>query len=339
MTQRQVFVPGPAEATGFDFGPEVLENADMFLRQNSLVTWGAALVAALGIALASSRKAMAKPVKEAAERVYSLADQVARFARAIEEKNERFLDIDSVYDGSYLKGQRVLVTGGNRGLGLSIVKELVAQGAEALVACRSSSPELEAAGASQIISGVDVQDTRAVAKMAEDIKAPVDIVINNAGYFMEGKESLASLDDKEELKQIDICALGPLRVTAALHNAGLLKDGKVVIISSQAGSVEWRFTQNAGEGGDYGHHMSRAACNISAALMAEELRAAGVPVVLLHPGFNRTDMTAKYSHIWDIEGAVDSSVGAKRVLHEVKGVSMETTGRFINCEDGLLIPW
>ena len=61
--------------------------------------------------------------------------------------------------------------------------------------------------------------------------------------------------------------------------------------------------------------------------------------MLLHPGFNRTEMTAKYSHIWDIEGAVESSVGAKRVLYESLRASMEQTAKFINCEDGLEIPW
>ena len=40
------------------------------------------------------------------------------------------MDIDSVYDPSYLKGKRVLITGGNRGIGLTLVKECVAQGAE-----------------------------------------------------------------------------------------------------------------------------------------------------------------------------------------------------------------
>ena len=48
---------------------------------------------------------------------YSLADQVARFARATEEKNARYLDITTVYDGSSLKGKRVLITGGEMGLG------------------------------------------------------------------------------------------------------------------------------------------------------------------------------------------------------------------------------
>ena len=113
----------------------------------------------------------------------------------------------------------------------------------------------------------------------------------------------------------------------------------MVVISSQAGSAEWRTTQNAGAGGDYGHHMSRAACNIACVLMSEELKKHSIPVVMLHPGFNRTDMTAKYAAIWDKEGAVEASEGAKRVLYEVKGATMERTGMFINCEDGLQIPW
>merc|ERR1719261_2073167 len=143
---------------------------------------------------------------------------------------------------------------------------------------------------------------------------------------------------EEQLKQINVCALGPLRVSEALQKAGKIR-GSVVIISSQAGSAEWRFTQNANEGGDYGHHMSRAACNIAGVLLSEELKSKKIPVVMLHPGFNRTGMTSKYSHIWDKEGAVDASEGAMRVLHEVGAISMDTTGKFINCEDGLLIPW
>merc|ERR1711974_317457 len=124
--------------------------------------------------------------------------------------------------------------------------------------------------------------------------------------------------------------------------AGLLAGEKkpaIVIISSQAGSAKWRFTQNKDKGGDYGHHMSRAACNIGAVLMSEELKASGVPVVILHPGFNRTTMTAKYKEIWDKEGAVEPDCGAKRVLYETAKVTMASTGKFINCEDGLQIPW
>lgn len=278
--------------------------------------------------------------------MYSLADQVKRFAKAKEDKNERYLDISSVYDGGDLSGKRVLVTGGNRGLGLQLTKELVAIGATALVLCRSSSPELEMlVGKFNVYSGVDVTDDEAVLKAMKAVKSDggaLDVIINNAGYFYEPCEKVSdnSLNFEEQLKQINICALGPLRVNNAAINTGVLAEGaKLVIITSQAGSVEWRATQNANEGGDYGHHMSRAACNMAGVLLAEEVRKMGYSVILLHPGFNRTEMTAKYKEIWDIEGAVEPSEGAKRVLYEVIRSSMETTGQFINCEDGLRIPW
>jgi NAD(P)-dependent dehydrogenase (short-subunit alcohol dehydrogenase family) len=85
--------------------------------------------------------------------------------------------------------------------------------------------------------------------------------------------------------------------------------------------------------------MSKCAANMSSVLLSQELKKKGIAVGILHPGFNRTAMTAKYKDIWDIEGAVEPSVGAKRIMYETGRLSMETTGKFINTEDGLEIPW
>ncbi|KAJ1459328.1 short-chain alcohol dehydrogenase with NAD or NADP as acceptor [Pelagophyceae sp. CCMP2097] len=271
---------------------------------------------------------------------YSIADQTARFENAKATKDERYLNIGSVFDPKFFAGKRVVVTGGNRGLGLEITKRAAASGAEVIVLCRKFGPELD--GIATAYDGVDVTDMDAINTWrVVSEKGPIDVLINNAGYFYGPSESVmeGTLNFEEQLKQINICAIGPLRVTSALVQAGgLLPGSRAVVITSQAGSVEWRFTQNP-EGGDYGHHMSRAACNIMAALLAQELKSKGVSVVLLHPGFNKTEMTAKYSHIWEIEGAVDASDGAMRVLHEVAGADMDKTGKFINCEDGKEIPW
>ena len=121
-----------------------------------------------------------------------MADQVARFAKAKEENNPRYLDIESMYDGGDLSGKRVLVTCGNRGLGLAIIKELVAIGATAVVVCRSSSPELEKlVGKWNVYDGVDVTDDEAVRKVAKRVKGDggaLDVVINNAGYFYGPQE-------------------------------------------------------------------------------------------------------------------------------------------------------
>ena len=241
-----------------------------------------------------------------------------------------------------MKGARVAITGANRGIGLAIAKELTAQGAKLVACCRVTSPELQALKPEETILGVDVTSDQACADFSSRITGgPVDILINNAGYFYEPVETISdgTCNYMEELKMIDICAVGPLRVTQAMFAAGLLKkDCKVVMITSQGGSIDWRTTQNP-TGGDYGHHMSKAAANMMAVLVAQEFKDKGIPVGILHPGFNKTEMTEKYKAIWEVEGAVDASVGAKRVLHEVGLISMERTGKFINCEDGLEIPW
>ena len=51
--------------------------------------------------------------------------KVERFAAAKREGDARFLDIATVYDGAALAGKRVMVTGGNKGLGLAITAQLV----------------------------------------------------------------------------------------------------------------------------------------------------------------------------------------------------------------------
>lgn len=268
---------------------------------------------------------------------YSMADQKARFAKQQADNNARALNLESMYEAASFKGKRVLVTGGNRGLGLAIVKELAEHGAEIIVTTRSPSPELEAVGA-QVIDGIDVT-TDSVDKLATAVSAPIDVLINNAGYFYGPVEKIDSLNFEEELKMIDICALGPLRVTAALFNAGKLTEGaKVAMITSQGGSIAWRETQNP-TGHDYGHHMSKAAANMMSKLLSQELKSKGITVTVLHPGFNKTEMTKKYEAIWAEEGAVDPAVGAKRVLHEIHVNGLDKTGVFINCEDGLQIPW
>ena len=85
--------------------------------------------------------------------------------------------------------------------------------------------------------------------------------------------------------------------------------------------------------------MSKCAANMGSVLLAQELKEKGIAVGVLHPGFNRTAMTAKYKDIWDEEGAVDPECGAMRVLHESSKLTLETSGKFINCEDGLEIPF
>jgi short-subunit dehydrogenase len=62
---------------------------------------------------------------------------------------------------------------------------------------------------SQIIDGIEVTDDNCGNILASKLNGKkIDILINNAGYFYEPVEKIDSLNFKEELKMIDICALG-----------------------------------------------------------------------------------------------------------------------------------
>jgi short-subunit dehydrogenase len=156
---------------------------------------------------------------------YSIPDQPKRFALAKAENNKRVLDISSFYDPSFVKGKNVLVTGANRGIGLAITKELITQGANVFVTTRSPA----VIPGATVIDGIDVQDNQLASKLVKALNGnTIDVLINNAGYFYEPVEKIDTLNFEEELKMIDICAIGPLRITAAIFNAGLLKPGSKV---------------------------------------------------------------------------------------------------------------
>ena len=71
-------------------------------------------------------------------RKYTIANQPARFARAKAESNKRYIDLESMYDPTFIKGKTVLVTGCNRGIGLALCKELIACGAKVIGTSRAA---------------------------------------------------------------------------------------------------------------------------------------------------------------------------------------------------------
>lgn len=133
------------------------------------------------------------------ESKFSIPDQPKRFAQALQQSNTRVLNIrNGIYDPSHVRGKVILVTGGNRGLGLAISQELIFQGAIVFVTSRTP---FELKGACGVITGVDVQSDVCGDVIVKGLKGKrVDVLINNAGYFYEPEETLETLNFKEEMK-------------------------------------------------------------------------------------------------------------------------------------------
>ncbi len=216
----------------------------------------------------------------------------------------------------------VVITGANRGIGLEIARIFKNRGANIIAAVRSKSDALEELGAD--IHTCDVSDPDSVASFADGLgETPVHVLVNNAGVL--SRETLDDLDEGRIRHQLEINALGPLRVTNALRNN--LSDGsKVAIVTSRMGSIE-----DNTSGSMYGYRMSKAAVNQAGRSLAHDLKPSGVHVVLLHPGYVRTGMTNNNGHI-------DPDESAKGLVARIDALDASTSGRFFH-QNGEELPW
>lgn len=101
------------------------------------------------------------------------------------------------------------------------------------------------------------------------------------------------------MAQFQVNAMAPLFVTRALLRR-LRAGAKVALVSSGMGSIG-----DSGAGGFYGDRMSKAALDAAGVSLAHDLKAAGIAVVVLHPGAVRTGIAAG-------QGAVDAGTALPR---------------------------
>ncbi len=208
---------------------------------------------------------------------------------------------------------RVLIVGSNRGIGLELTRQLAARGEEVWAACRKPSPELLALGV-ELIEGVDVREDAGVTKLVEALgERDLDLAIVVAGVLT--RVGLDALDFDVMRAQFEVNALGPLRVAAALRPR-LSRGSKLALITSRMGSL----ADNT-SGGHYGYRMSKAALNMAGRSLAVDLRADEVTVLLLHPGFVRTEMTAH-------QGLIDTHESAAGLLERIDALGLDETGSF-----------
>ena len=217
----------------------------------------------------------------------------------------------------------VVIVGANRGIGFELARQLKDRGESVVAVCRKASDELAELDV-EVIEGVDVTDERSLARLVKALgNRTIDVLINNAGVLSD--ESLIDLDTDRIRRQFEVNSLGPLRVTAALRG-NLGTGSKVAIVTSRMGSI----ADNT-SGGRYGYRMSKAAVNMAGRSLAHDLKEAGVAVVVLHPGFVRTDMTGH-------QGLIDPPESAAGLIARIDELTLETTGSFRHT-NGETIPW
>ena len=176
----------------------------------------------------------------------------------------------------------VLVTGGNRGIGLAVAQAFVALGDQVAVTHRGSAVPDGALGIR-----CDVTDPAAIEAAYDEAEAahgPVEILVANAGITRDGLLLRMSDDDWQSV--IDTNLTGTFRLVRRASKSMLrLRRGRMVLISSVVGL--------SGSAGQVNYAASKSGLVGLARSVARELGSRSITANVVAPGFVSTDMTAE----------------------------------------------
>ena len=211
-----------------------------------------------------------------------------------------------------------LVSGANRGIGLEVARSLARDGHRVLAGTRSLDAMGDVGELDITPIELDVTDPESIARIPFE---PLDVLVNNAGIYPPGRASAIDFDVAEEAWQVN--ALGAWRLAvAAIPHMG--RGARIVNVSSGAGSLESMDATYPA------YNVSKAAMNAITRVLADDLRADGILVNSVCPGWVRTDMGGASASRSVEEGAA-SVLWAARL-----GPDGPTGGFF---RDGNPVPW
>lgn len=247
--------------------------------------------------------------------------------------------------------QVALVTGGNQGIGLQIVKELAANGLTVLMGSRDierGKAAAEAVGANVVAVQLDVTDPASITAAVERVRAEfgrLDILIQNAAITTTGdhhpmtpheflaanRPSVVALDEMRAVWNTNV--FGVLAVYQAM--LPILREtpgSRIVNVSSGAGSLTLASDRASPMHGsfDVTYAASKTALNGLTVAMAIELESEGIPVNAVSPGYTKTRMSP---------GGTDTvEEGAAEAVRVALSGSNGPTGTFTHATFGA-IPW
>lgn len=191
-----------------------------------------------------------------------------------------------------LSGKVALITGGGKGIGAAIAKEMAVQGATVIInyshseeAAKHLKEEIQAMGRQAEIYGCNVADFEQVKTMISDVvKAHkrLDILVNNAGVTKDGLLMRMNEDDFDYV--MDVNLKGTFNcIQQVTRQMMKQRCGRIINLSSVVGLY--------GNAGQVNYAASKAGIIGMTKSAAKELGSRGITVNAIAPGFIQTEMT------------------------------------------------
>ncbi len=234
----------------------------------------------------------------------------------------------------------VLVTGASRGIGLELTRQYAADGWEVIATARAPRQakgllELEKKHSGKFsLQVLDVTSDLSIEDLAEELDGrAIDLLINNAAVYAREGTHVGELDYDAWADTFETNLFGAMRVTEALlENVAQSERKQIAAISSTMASL------HAVEGGAvaqsgtaYQYRTSKAALNMAMLVLSKELAPRGISVVMICPGWVKTDMGGAGAAITPEV----SVAGIKKVL---AANPMDISGKFLSY-DGSARSW
>lgn len=227
---------------------------------------------------------------------------------------------------------KYLITGTNRGIGLELVEQTLAQGHEVIATCRdpASAEGLKAlkSGGNLRVLPLDLGSAASRESLADALQGEaIDVLINNAGVYGPRDAVLGSLGESDWAEVMLIDVIAPVLLTQSLLTS--LRKGserRIAFLSSKMGSIA-----DNGSGGSYIYRSAKTALNQAVKCMSIDLQPEQFIVLSLHPGWVLTDMGGP--------GAlIDTGTSVHGLLQVIQEARPVDNGSFI-AYDGKRIPW
>ncbi|ACT03650.1 SDR family oxidoreductase [Paenibacillus sp. JDR-2] len=209
----------------------------------------------------------------------------------------------------------ILITGSNRGLGYEIAAEALERGHHVLAGVRDTAAQGKLAelvkqyGGQLELVELDVTDEAGVAALAGKLQQQgkaIGAIVNNAAILVERNTPIEELNIEEVAKTFDINLFGPMRVAKHFLPLVTEKQGTIINISSEAGSISNAYP------GDYPYGISKTALNMFTQQLLSAVKERGIQVLSVHPGWMKTDMGGE-------NAPTDPRQSARGILDMIEG--------------------